>query len=61
MNKEQILILLRGLHEKNLKLRVLVRDHFSSGKWDDEDNSKKAARLLDEIIDLATTVRNEIT
>jgi hypothetical protein len=61
MNKEQNLVLLRGIHEKNRKLRVGVRDHFNSGKWDTEQNGKVAARLLDEIIDLATTARQELT
>jgi hypothetical protein len=61
MNKQQILMLLRGIHEKNLRLRVTTRDHFNSGRWDTEDNGKKAARLLDEIIDLARTARNELT
>jgi len=60
MNKQQILILQRGIHEKTLRLRVLTRDHFNSDSWDTEENGKKAALLLDEIIDLASTVRNEL-
>ncbi len=61
MRKEQILILLRGIHEKNRKLRAGTRDHFNSGRWDAEQNGQVAARLLDEIIDLATTARQELT
>jgi hypothetical protein len=61
MNKQQILAVQRGIHEKTLRLRVITRDHFNSGRWDNEENGKKAARLLDEIIDLAATSRNELT
>jgi hypothetical protein len=61
MNKQQILIVQRGMYEKTLKLRVLTRDHFNSGKWDTEENGKMAARLHDEIIDMATTSRSELT
>jgi len=42
-------------------LRVTTRDHFNSGSWDTEENGKKAARLIDEIIDMSTVIRNELT
>jgi hypothetical protein len=61
MNKEQKLKLIRGLHAKTLNLRALTRDHFNADGWDTEENGKKAARLLDEIIDMSTLIRNELT
>ena len=60
MNKEQKLILLRGAYVKIASLRILTRDHFNSGNWDTEENSNKAARLIDEIADMMTVIRNEL-
>jgi hypothetical protein len=60
MNKEQKLKLLRGLKIKTNKLLVQTRDHYNAEGWDTEQNSKYAAHLLDEIIDLATLLRNEL-
>jgi len=60
MNKEQKLKLLRGLNIKANNLRVLTIDHYNAEGWDMEENGKKAARLLDEIIDMSTLLRNEL-
>ena len=60
-DKQQKLILARGLNAKVLRLRVLVRDHFLDGGWDTEQHGKDAAKLCDEIIDMTTVLRNELT
>jgi hypothetical protein len=61
MNKEQKAKLLRAMNIKAKNLLLLVRDHFNAEGWDTEENGKKASRLLDEIIDMATLARNELT
>jgi len=60
VNKEQKLKLLRGAYVKVSLLRTLTRDPFNAGNWDTEENGKKAARLIDEIIDIMTLIRNEL-
>ena len=60
MNKEGKLILARGLNAKIFRLRTLARDHFNVEGWDTEQHGKDAARLLDEIIDMANVLRTEL-
>jgi hypothetical protein len=60
VNKQQKLIILRGLNIKAAKLRTLTTDHYNAGTWDTEQSGKDAARLLDEIIDMSGTLRTEL-
>jgi hypothetical protein len=61
MTKEQKLTILRGLNIKARRLHILARDHSSADGWDTEQHGKEAARLIDEMIDMATVLRNELT
>ena len=60
MSKEQKLILLRGLNAKAKRLQTMTRDHFNASGWDTNFARNDAARLLDEIIDMAGVLRTEL-
>lgn len=60
MNKEAKLKLLRGLNIKTNNLRAETRDHYNAEGWDTRENFVKASLLLEEIIDLATLLRDEL-
>lgn len=59
--KQKVLIKIRDLNAKAVKIRVLTRDHFNSGRWDTWRSGNDVARLLDEAIDLAADIRKDLT
>ena len=60
LTKVEHLILLRGIKAKVIVLQKLISFHFNSGRWDTEVQATKAAAKLDEIIDIAQKLRQEL-